>query len=161
MGYHVRITRERLGVRSPILLDEWLRFVEAAHLFEPADDGDDRQLDASDRRHHDFRVRDIPNSWLGWHDGEIWTTNPDEALFSRMLALAPAFGARVAGDEGEFYTTAEDYVYEIDGRVYSRQAWQERQAKGARLHRWKGRRRVVILWACMGLAFMLFKWLTE
>ena len=41
-----------------------------------------------------------------------------------MIAVAPKFDARVRGDEGEFYRTADEVYYEEDGREVP---WEERE----------------------------------
>ena len=41
--------------------------------------------------------------WFQHDDGAICVKNPDEAIFERMKQAAQHFGARVQGDEGEFY----------------------------------------------------------
>jgi hypothetical protein len=43
-----------------------------------------------------------------------------------MIEIAPKFNARVRGDEGEFYRTAEDIYYEDEGREVP---WQEHEQK--------------------------------
>lgn len=136
MGYHVRITRERLNQQSPIPLDEWLRFIEATDEFEKVDTEPNSQVGAFNRQQHAVRVRSIPDSWLGWSEGEIWTKSPSDPLFEYMLTLAPQLRARVAGDESEFYLDAENYVYEVDGRQYSQGEWQA-------IHAHKSRRREI------------------
>jgi hypothetical protein len=41
--------------------------------------------------------------WLNWHDGNIETKNPDEALIDKMVAIARGLGGTVQGDDGEIY----------------------------------------------------------
>ena len=44
-------------------------------------------------------------AWLAWSEpGDIFTKYPDRALVAKMLQLAERLGARVQGDDGEFYT---------------------------------------------------------
>jgi hypothetical protein len=40
---------------------------------------------------------------LDWRDGQVVVKNPDEILLGKMCEIAAALGARVLGDEGEFY----------------------------------------------------------
>ncbi|MBN8710192.1 MAG: hypothetical protein J0I10_12455 [Verrucomicrobia bacterium] len=44
-----------------------------------------------------------------------------------MIDLAPRLGARVRGDEGEFYRSPDDYYFEEDGREVSRAEYEQRE----------------------------------
>jgi hypothetical protein len=46
--------------------------------------------------------------WLNWHDGNIETKNPDEALIDKMVAIARELGATVQGDDGEIYRSGHE-----------------------------------------------------
>ena len=46
-------------------------------------------------------------AWLAWSEpGQIFTKYPNRALVAKMLQLAAQLGARVQGDESEFYTNS-------------------------------------------------------
>ena len=51
--------------------------------------------------------------WFDWYAGAIYTTNPDQARVGKLLEIAERLGARVQGDRGEFYETAEDWQEEV------------------------------------------------
>jgi hypothetical protein len=42
-------------------------------------------------------------AWFDYWNGCIVVKNPDEAILSKMCAIAEKIGARVQGDEGEYY----------------------------------------------------------
>lgn len=42
-------------------------------------------------------------AWIDWTDGSIDVKNPDEVLIAKMCEIARKLGARVQGDEGEYY----------------------------------------------------------
>jgi len=41
--------------------------------------------------------------WFDFRDGHVNLNNPDEEIIGKMQRIAKALGARVQGDEGEFY----------------------------------------------------------
>ncbi|AVH56907.1 hypothetical protein C4B68_15195 [Streptomyces dengpaensis] len=47
--------------------------------------------------------RDTHGAWLDWRDGRIVVKNPDEILLKKMREIAGRLGARVQGDECEYY----------------------------------------------------------
>jgi len=116
MGYHISITRERDGSESDIPLDDWLAYVRASSDFEFETPSGSDQASEFTRSIHAARWSGVEAAWLGWSHGEIWTKNPPEELIRYMIAIAPQFNARVRGDEGEFYRSAEEVYYEENGR---------------------------------------------
>lgn len=67
-----------------------------------------------------------------------------------MIDLAPKFNARVRGDEGEFYRTADEVYYEEDGREVP---WQEHEHKRmAEVERHKKKR---FYWNCLRVIILL------
>jgi hypothetical protein len=136
MGYHVSITRERGAVRAPIPCDEWLAYVRASSVlrFEtPAVNENGKRFA---RATHAARWVGGQDAWLRWSKGEIWTKSPSPELLRYMIEIAPAFAARVRGDEGEFYRTPDDSYYEQDEREVSpREHQQDAQARIARARR--------------------------
>jgi hypothetical protein len=40
---------------------------------------------------------------LDWRNGEIVVRSPDDAALAKLREIAAALGARIHGDEGEFY----------------------------------------------------------
>jgi hypothetical protein len=100
MGYDLHITRRQhwSGKGGDIAAEEWLEFVEC----DP-----ELRLQPQDGRY--LAVWSGPSQleqpWLQWSDGQIETKNPDAALIDKMIAIARRLGARVQGDDGEFYVS--------------------------------------------------------
>jgi hypothetical protein len=98
MGYDVHITRRAFwaDAADAISKEEWLAIVE-----------NDPELQFHPENGPVFAVwhdLDSPEaSWLDWHDGNIYSKNPDDALLEKMKQIARKLGARVQGDDGEFY----------------------------------------------------------
>ena len=52
--------------------------------------------------HPDHTEKDV-TWWFDWRSGEISVKNPDEPAISKMREIAQKLGARVQGDDGEYY----------------------------------------------------------
>ncbi len=115
MGYDLHITRKEnwLDASQAIDLDEWLEYVDA----DP------------DLQHDGFAETPVANgavlraerdgicvwtgysggenaenkAWLMWNSGSIVAKSPDEEVRQKMWCIAQALGAKVQGDEGEYY----------------------------------------------------------
>lgn len=76
-------------------MDEWLRYVES-------DSEVQRDLQNSPT---DFLFLAHPKGAapLWWQGGDIYTKNPDKPTVQKMIEIAQQLGARVQGDDGEFY----------------------------------------------------------
>ncbi|MCA9402344.1 MAG: hypothetical protein KC897_01070 [Candidatus Omnitrophica bacterium] len=48
-------------------------------------------------------------AWLGYREGNIYTTYPDKDLYLKMLSLARDLRARLQGDDGEIYVQPDEY----------------------------------------------------
>ena len=99
MGYEFHITRAKswaLNTKNRISAEEWLAYVEK-----------DPELSLWAHGGPYFakwnRESTLDEPWLDWHDGNIETKNPDEALIDKMMAIARELGATVQGDDGEIY----------------------------------------------------------
>ena len=103
MGYDLHITRARRwddNADAEIGADEWLALVQAdPELTIEPDQGPFFARWSGPSRHDD--------PWLDWSAGNIDTKNPDSALRRKMVAVAERLGARVQGNEGEFYDGTE------------------------------------------------------
>jgi hypothetical protein len=106
MGYDVHITRAEFWADNEgheITTAEWLEYVQRdPELLAP---------DAAERERVQFFVQwrghsMYPDPWFGWHRGDIFTKNPDKPIMVKMLQIAKELGARVQGDDGEFYDDA-------------------------------------------------------
>ena len=93
MGYDIHITRRKFWADKgdDITADEWLAYVHR--------DSELRLRAESGRCFAEWNG----GSWLDWSDGVIFTKNPDDALVTKMVAIARQFDATVQGDDGEIY----------------------------------------------------------
>jgi hypothetical protein len=98
MGYDLHITRRKHWSDDgcDITAREWLDYVAG-----------DAELKLSPADGLYWTVwsgpSELPQPWLDWDAGQIFTKNPDEPLIRKMFAVADALQARVQGDDGEFY----------------------------------------------------------
>jgi hypothetical protein len=106
VGYELHITRRNhwSDEGCDITRDEWLTLV-----------ANDPELTIHPVLGDGYAIWNGPSEfedpWLRWRRGNINTTRPDDALYAKMLDLAAKLGARVQGDEGEFY----DFLAEWPG----------------------------------------------
>jgi len=100
MGYDLRITRAvdwTANTGLEISTEEWLAVVEA-----------DPEL-ALDPANGPCSVLYGETRWFDWFDGNVFTSDPDQATVSKMLDIAQRLSAAVQGDDGEFYEAAEQW----------------------------------------------------
>jgi hypothetical protein len=105
MGYDVHITRADNWAENQgreISRDEWFALVAS-----------DPEL-TIERQKREVFVKwsgpcQYPDAWFTWWRGNIYTKNPDKAIIAKMIQMAAKLGARVQGDDGEFYDTAPDF----------------------------------------------------
>ncbi|MER7000890.1 hypothetical protein [Streptomyces sp. NPDC000410] len=115
MGYDVHITR-----RTPwweeegelITTQEWAAVVAADSALEMVRvaRGSPRGRDAVLEYRHEWLAqmvthpeRDAHGAWLDWREGRVVVKNPDEVLLRKMREIAGVLGARVQGDDCEYY----------------------------------------------------------
>lgn len=109
MGYELHITRAQVDWvdenDNPITATEWLDLVAS-----------DETLTVSLNDDNKYIVTDwspIENSTYGrqmfWSRGQISMTYPSKPAYLKMLQLSEQLGGRVLGDDGELYTTPDDY----------------------------------------------------
>jgi hypothetical protein len=104
MGYELHITRAKSWAQNTkhrISVEEWLAYVAK-----------DPELSLS-RENGPYFVKwsgksKLNETWLDWHDGNIETKSPDEALIDKMVAIARELGATVQGDDGEIYQSGHE-----------------------------------------------------
>jgi hypothetical protein len=112
MGYDLHITRKEYWVEEggpEISLEEWLAYIASDADLRPSSDKKSMALMA-------VRGSKYPTAWLDWFEGNIYTKNPDEPILGKMLQIASALGAKVQGDDGEFYRSANfDDTYYGEG----------------------------------------------
>lgn len=102
MGYDVHVTRAEHWAQNEgheILASEWLDLIEH-----------DPELRLAGYNGPNFAIwsgdQSDAEAWLDWIDGNITTKNPSERLLGKMVEIARRLGARVQGDEGEWYPEA-------------------------------------------------------
>jgi hypothetical protein len=113
MGYDLHIHRVDHWTDSgdrPITSAEWLAVVAG-----------DPELHLDPANGPYFAVWD--GAWFDWDDGRVSTKNPDRPKLAKMLSLAARLGARVQGDDGEFYERPEDISDERDENRPDRPWW--------------------------------------
>lgn len=107
MGYDLRVTRAVDWTANrglEISAAEWLRVVAV-----------DPEL-TLDPAHGPLAVQFGAGRWLDWYEGNIFTTDPDHATVSKLLAIAGQLSAAVQGDDGEFYDSPSDWSRSRSGR---------------------------------------------
>lgn len=121
MGYDFHITRaEHWADEDQTLIssEEWLAVVRS----DP-----ELRLDPQNGPNFAIWIDFLTGSekgWFDWRDGAIFTKNPDAPLLAKMLSLAARLNAKVQGDEGEVYTSVEDYPpYKATPRQTQRPWW--------------------------------------
>jgi hypothetical protein len=96
MGIDVHITRSTDWTKNQgceISADEWQRLIS-----------DDPEL-VSDPANGPHAARwaahpePTQEAWLDWYDGNIYTTNPDQLLVTKMLQIAQGLDATVQDDD--------------------------------------------------------------
>ncbi len=116
MGYDIHITRASHWTQSeqtPITLDEWKAYVAAdpemrMDNFAEATttEGETLHIDAEGIAvwiSYSGHQVDGNMAWFTYLFGDIRVKSPDEEILAKMRSIAKALGARVMGDEGEFY----------------------------------------------------------
>src|SRR4051812_48912310 len=95
---------------NPITREEWEAFATADPSLEISQsEYTDYQTEAGLMRVHVVRWVPHPFAGFSWWDGEVRAANPDKATTLKLIEIADHLGARVQGQEGEFYTGPEDY----------------------------------------------------
>lgn len=110
MGYDLRITRAIDWDRNQgceISLREWFAIIDSDAELSP------------DPTNGPSAVRYGKTGWFDWFEGNVFTTDPEPADVSKMLAIAAKLTAAVQGDAGEFYDSVYDWrrsAQWLDGR---------------------------------------------
>jgi hypothetical protein len=113
VGYDLHIHRAAEdwmdAADNPITLDEWSDFVARAPDFRMDNFAEAETEDGEVLRLEEGGIAvwtghpASDTAWFSYSDGMIVVKNPDEPLRRRMFEVAVALGARVQGDDGEFY----------------------------------------------------------
>ena len=102
MGYELHITRRKdwSAAGDDISSGEWLAYA-----------GRDPELSLTAESGPYFtewrNPSAQPGSWLDWETGTVFTKGADRAMLAKMIQVATALHARVQGDDGEIYTSAD------------------------------------------------------
>lgn len=100
LGYDLRITRAVDWDRNEgceITIREWQSIVDS-----------DPEL-LVDQANGPCAVRFGETGWFDWFEGNVFTTDPEPTVVTKMLAIAEKLSATVQGDDGEFYDSAHDW----------------------------------------------------
>ena len=104
MGFELHITRGASWLFSdnPIAPEEWMSIVDQDPELVP---------DPATGPHFAFwRSEYAPEAaWFDWHDGNVFAKNPDRNTFAKMLDIASWLGGRVQGDEGEEWSSLDQW----------------------------------------------------
>lgn len=116
MGYELHITRAEFWAENdshPIEVSEWLAVVEA-----------DASLTIEERNGQYFAVfgSKEESGWIDWKDGNLYSTYPQPATFTKLLEIARLLGAKIQGDDGELYESLDDYPGSGNARVVDSRA---------------------------------------
>ncbi|MEU9394531.1 hypothetical protein AB0D86_31620 [Streptomyces sp. NPDC048324] len=115
MGYDVHITRRTpwwADGGDPITTQEWASVVAAdpdLEMVQVARASPRDRQGVLEYRHEwlaqmaTHPERDTHGAWLDWREGQVVVKNPDEILLEKMRAIARVLGARVQGDDDEYY----------------------------------------------------------
>jgi hypothetical protein len=112
MGYDLHIHRAATWLDprdNPITLEEWRAYVNAhsdfrMDNFAEADLGDEGVLRVEGEGLAVWTGHPSSDTaWFYYADGEITVKNPDEHLRRKMFEVGTSLGARVQGDDIEFY----------------------------------------------------------
>ena len=124
MGYDVEISHAADQFDEdpkPIPRDSWIEFMQSDPDWELDADvahGEEADAFALSRTIYDGEER----LGLRWTSGLIYAKTPNEELVNEMCRIATIFGARVMGEEGEFYRSASDtYYVDDDGSEATRE----------------------------------------
>lgn len=105
MGYDLHITRAEHWIDNQgeeITSAEWVQYV--------TNDPELSFAGVNGEFFTDWKGKSkYPEPWFDWYKGNIYTKNPDKPIVAKMLAIAKDLGARVQGDDGEFYDDISQY----------------------------------------------------
>ena len=105
MGRDVHITRSadwRDNDGSEISVEEWKSEMRSDPSLSP--DPENGPLAVLWTEHPEGR----DDAWLDWLDGNVYTTDPDDAFLEKIQALATRLNARVVGDGNQIIARVVD-----------------------------------------------------
>ena len=115
MGYDLHITRAKYWAENEnhkISAEDWLSIV--------AND-DELTLDTNNGPYlaNWSGPSSYDQAWFDWFEGDVFSKNPDRAIFEKMLHLAKQLKGKVQGDDGELYKSVDDFP-DFSPPVYSK-----------------------------------------
>lgn len=98
------------------MLTEWMAIVEgdpSLHLMPIKDDEGNVWMEDPDKGSAAFKLSS--GEWwpLWWEEGRVYTKNPPKPFFVKLDAIADTLGARLQGDDGEFYDSEGQVLPEL------------------------------------------------
>jgi len=112
MGYDLHIIRAEDWTESgsdPITQNEWRGYVESDPEMEMTGRAEAIAGDGSHIVYENEGLAvwnghsDGEEHWFDLRDGRVTVKDPDEEIVGKMYRIAEKLGARVQGDDGEFY----------------------------------------------------------
>jgi hypothetical protein len=133
MGYDLHVFRgDEWFEAEPIPFDEWAEFVESSNDLRATG-----SVEATTPAGETIRMEDDGLAeWAGhgkapvpvlFSDGQLVVKNPDDETIAWLVSVADRLGARVQGDDGEFYPAAGDSG---PAPGEPRQGWFRRRRRG-------------------------------
>lgn len=104
MGWELHIVRTENwfdSASNPITSEEWLQLIDNDEELSINKSNGDYFTRWSNHQAHG-------ESWLDWDDGRIYSKQPEEALYCKMLQIAKKLGAVVLDDDDRKYLLPSD-----------------------------------------------------
>jgi hypothetical protein len=116
MGYNVHITRADQWFDSesdPITFEEWIAYIDTDPEMQLDNKAEVSTPEGSTLRYENQGLAvwtrysgngvDGNMAWFDYREGRIVVKNPDDEILRKMCVIASKMGAKVQGDESEFY----------------------------------------------------------
>jgi len=102
MGYDLSIIRYKGEEPVEIAFKEWEDYAAGDEELEQSNITDDGMYwEWNAHSEHNYPSAGRP--WLNYSNGRIYSKNPDSEMVVKMVQIAEVLGAKVQGQDGEFY----------------------------------------------------------